>query len=211
MQELRDLFDERLIREIESVSGVDYIKERERWLPSGQKVLQAGEKYRAAEQERGQRPFDRREDSYGRGREAVSPGKGFFEYLSETKSLPEIQDLAISAGDRLLPYQPYTTKFANNRAVFMNAIQKAKAQGHKYIYFPNYKDVSIMRGFDEPISEIEDGSAAMKRAYQNQYKKFESTYKDVPEAIIKELRETFPNLDAGKFDPKAHRFSSNVF
>ena len=202
MQELRDLFDERLIREIESVSGVDYIKERERWLPSGQKVLQAGEKYRAAEQEVSDLLIDEKTVTEEAAKR-FSPGKGFFEYLSETKSLPEIQDLAISAGDRLLPYQPYTTKFANNRAVFMNAIQKAKAQGHKYIYFPNYKDVSIMRGFDEPISEIEDGSAAMKRAYQNQYKKFESTYKDVPEAIIKELRETFPNLDAGKFDPES--------
>ena len=202
MQELRDLFDERLIREIESVSGADYIKERERWLPSVQKTVQAGEKFRAADQEASDLLIDEKTVTEEAAKRH-SPGPGFLEYLSDVKKLPEIADAAQDAGDRLLPYQPYTNKFANNRAVFMNAIQKAKSQGHKYFYFPDYRDVAIRRPLEESTRDIQDGSKRMKKIFADHHKKFESTYKDAPEAVIKELKETFPNLETGTFDPES--------
>ena len=200
--ELAAKYDARLIQEVQSVDASDYLKSREQWLPAAQKVSQAAQTFRNADQE----VTDILVDEQTIVEEAAkrhSPGPGFLEYLSDMKKIPELADAAQKAGDRLLPYQPYTTKFANNRAVFMNAIQKAKSQGHKYFYFPDYRDVAIRRPLEESTRDIEDGSKRMQKIYADHQKKFENSYKDAPEAVIKELKQTFPDLETGTFDPES--------
>ena len=200
--ELAAKYDARLIQEVQSVDASDYLKSREQWLPAAQKVSQAAQTFRNADQE----VTDILVDEQTIVEEAAkrhSPGPGFLEYLSDMKKIPELADAAQKAGDRLFPYQPYTTKFATNRAVFMNAIQKAKSQGHKYFYFPDHRDVAIRRPLEESTRDIQEGSKRMQKIFADHHKKFESTYKDAPEAVIKELKETFPNLETGTFDPES--------
>jgi len=86
---------------------------------------------------------------------------------------------------QFVPAQPFKTSMQASRHNIMMAIQDAKKNNLKRIYFPDYRDIAEIRRdeltTDKPFSP----------------EMFKLGYKDAPEKVIKELKQQYPELKTG--------------
>lgn len=176
-EEMVSIFDRDIKRRFGAYDTKIYMEERKR-------LADAVEKINEFETDAELAAFDKKalekkiEDLTKRMADKYKPAEGFMQYLAEVKKIPQLAEYAGEEGISLLPDQPFKNQFESSRSNLMLSIQQAKSDGHRFFYMPDYRDMADLRGMDTS--------------------KFKLGYKDVPEAVIKELRETFPNLDAGE-------------
>ena len=176
-EEMVSIFDRDIKRRFGAYDTKIYMEERKRLADAAKKINESETDFEMAtfDQEAIENKIEaltkRMADKY-------KPEEGFMQYLAEVKKIPQLAEYAGEEGISLLPNQPFKNQFQASRSNLMLSIQKAKAEGHRFFYMPDYRDVADLRGMDAS--------------------KFKVGYKDAPEAVIKELRETFPDLDAGE-------------
>ena len=116
--------------------------------------------------------------------DADADTKGFFEYAQKTNFLPrDVNPVDPKKRAQLVPNQPFDTPLQAARHNILMAIDDAIDEGVDRIYFPDYRDMSGLRGVNP------EGF-------------FKTVYKDAPEKVIKELKQKFPNLKSGRISPE---------
>jgi hypothetical protein len=80
-----------------------------------------------------------------------------------------------------VPNNPFKTQSQASRYQLHQAIKKAAQDGSHRYYFPDYEDIAALR---EEKADL-----------------FKTTYKDVPNKVIKELKAMYPDMEVGVVNP----------